>query len=105
MAQSDFSLSATAEYNIDTPKAAFPPCLELPGGDGGGFHVAGADRAQSGIQRLHDQALVGAERSRVGIRLGFPAFSKPDDDTGTSRRENAFIRGGWRRHCPGGQNC
>jgi hypothetical protein len=29
-----------------------------------------ANRAQAGIQRLHDQALVGAERSRVGIRLG-----------------------------------
>src|SRR5579863_9744316 len=29
-----------------------------------------ASRAQSGIQRLHDQALVGAERSRVGIWLG-----------------------------------
>jgi hypothetical protein len=44
-----------------------------------------ANRAQAGIQRLHDQALVGAERSRVGIRLGLPALSKPDDDTGTSR--------------------
>src|ERR1039458_6815218 len=49
-----------------------------------------ADRAQAGIQRLHDQALVGAERSRVGIRLGPPAFSKPDDDTGTSRGEMPF---------------
>ena len=29
-----------------------------------------ANGAQAGIQRLHDQALVGAERSRVGIRLG-----------------------------------
>ena len=46
-----------------------------------------ADRAQAGIQRLHDQALVGAERSRVGVRLGLPALSKPDDDTGTSRGE------------------
>jgi hypothetical protein len=43
-----------------------------------------AKRAQAGIQRLHDQALVGAECSRVGIRLGLPALSKPDDDTGTS---------------------
>jgi hypothetical protein len=41
-----------------------------------------ANRAQSGIQRLHDQALVGAEFSRVGVRLGLPDFSKPDDDTG-----------------------
>jgi hypothetical protein len=29
-----------------------------------------ANRAQAGIQRLHDQALLGAERSRVGIWLG-----------------------------------
>jgi hypothetical protein len=43
-----------------------------------------AKGAQAGIQRLHDQALVGAARSRVGIRLGPPALSKPDDDTGTS---------------------
>jgi hypothetical protein len=42
MAQSDFSRTARAESKIDTPKAAFHPCL-------------------------HDQALVGAERSRVGI--------------------------------------
>jgi len=41
-----------------------------------------ANGAQAGIQRLHDQALVGAERSRVGIRLGLPALNKPDDDTG-----------------------
>jgi hypothetical protein len=46
-----------------------------------------ANGAQAGIQRLHDQALVGAERSRVGIRLGLLAFSKPDDDTGTNRGE------------------
>jgi hypothetical protein len=41
-----------------------------------------ANRAQAGIQRLYDQALVGAERSRVGIQLGLLALSKPDDDTG-----------------------
>ena len=40
MAQSDVSPSATAESKIDTPKAALAPCLQLPGGDGGGFHVA-----------------------------------------------------------------
>jgi hypothetical protein len=40
MAQSDFSCSARAESKIDTPKAAFRPCLQLPGGDGGGSHVA-----------------------------------------------------------------
>jgi hypothetical protein len=55
-----------------------------------------ADRAQAGIQRLHDQALVGAERSRVGIRLGLPALSKPDDDTGTSRGECLFQTRGLR---------
>ena len=41
----------------------------------------------AGVNDDHDQALVGAERSRVGIRLGLRAFSKPDDDTGTSRGE------------------
>ena len=40
MAQSDVAPSATAENKIDTLKTAFPPCLQLPGGDGGGFHVA-----------------------------------------------------------------
>jgi len=40
MVQSDFSCSARAESKIDTPKAAFRRCLQLPGGDGGGFHVA-----------------------------------------------------------------
>jgi hypothetical protein len=29
--------------------------------------LRGENRAQAGIQRLHDRALVGAERSRVGI--------------------------------------
>jgi len=55
-----------------------------------------ANRAQAGIQRLHDQALVGAARSRVGIRLGLPAFSKPDDDTGRRSGEDALAGGGWR---------
>jgi hypothetical protein len=41
-----------------------------------------ANRAQAGIQRLYDQALVGAGFSRVGIQLGLLALSKPDDDTG-----------------------
>lgn len=40
MAESDCSRSATAENKIDTTKAVFSPCFELPGGDGGGFHVA-----------------------------------------------------------------
>ena len=89
MVQSDFSPSATKENDIDTPRAAFPPCLQLPGGDGGGFRVAKGNRAQTGIQRLHDEALVGAERSRVGIppspglrrtgRLGLYALCEPDD--------------------------
>jgi hypothetical protein len=58
------------------------PCLVVMAVDS---MLRRANRAQAGIQRLHDQALLGAERSRVGIRLGFPALSKPDDDTGTSR--------------------
>ena len=40
MAQSDLSLSATTEIKIDSPEAVFRPCLQIPGGDGGGFHVA-----------------------------------------------------------------
>ena len=63
----------------------------LPGGDGGGFHVAKGNRAQAGIQQLHDQALVGAARSRVGIWLGLGDFSKPDDHTGTRSRESAIL--------------
>jgi hypothetical protein len=51
-----------------------------------------ANRGQAGIQRLHDQALVGAERSRVGIWLGLRDFSKPDDDTGTRSGESLMIR-------------
>jgi len=47
MAQFDFYPSATAENNIDTPKAAFPPCLQLPGGDGGRFHVAKGEQGAS----------------------------------------------------------
>jgi len=40
-----------------TPKSGLSfPCLQLPGGDGGGFHVAGAGRAQAGSRRLHGQA-------------------------------------------------
>jgi len=40
MAQSDLPPSATAENNIETLKAAFHLGFQLPGGDGGGFHVA-----------------------------------------------------------------
>ena len=46
-----------------------------------------ANRAQAGIQRLHDQALVGAERSRVGIWLGLLVCSKPDANMGTRSGE------------------
>jgi hypothetical protein len=49
------------------------------------------NRAQAGIQRLHDQALVGAERSRVGIWLGLHVRSKPDDKTGTRSRESLMV--------------
>jgi hypothetical protein len=47
--------------------------------------------AKAGIQQLHDQALVGAARSRVGIWLGLGDFSKPDDHTGTRSRESAIL--------------
>jgi hypothetical protein len=40
MAQSDFSPSATADSKSDTIKAVFSSCLQLPGGEGGGIHVA-----------------------------------------------------------------
>ena len=40
MAQSDFSPSAKVENKADTPKPVFPPCLQIAGGDGGGFDVA-----------------------------------------------------------------
>ena len=62
----------------------------IPGGGGIVPNVARASGAQSWEQCRHDQALVGAERSRVVIRRGRPAFCKPDDDTGTSRREMPF---------------
>ena len=59
----------------------------IPGGGGIVPNVARASGERSWEQCRHDQALVGAERSRVGIRLGLRAFSKPDDDTGTLRGE------------------
>jgi hypothetical protein len=36
--------SATSENKADPPKAGFCSCLQLPGGDGGGFHVAKGSR-------------------------------------------------------------
>jgi hypothetical protein len=51
------------------------PC---PGGGGIGPRVARAAGAQSGGQWRHDQALVGAEFSRVGVRLGPPAFMQAE---------------------------
>jgi hypothetical protein len=88
MAQSDSPPSATADSKTDTPGAAFPPVFNSLVVMTVDSMLRKANRAQVGIQRLHDQALVGAERSRVGIRLGLPALSKPDDDTGTSRGES-----------------
>jgi len=58
---------------------------KLPGGGAIVPNVAKAAGAQSCGQCRHHQALVGAERARVGIRLGLHVLSKPDDDTGTSR--------------------
>jgi hypothetical protein len=79
------------DSTIEFPKAIFDPCLQPPGGDGGGFHVAKGDRAQAGMQRLHHKALVGAERSRVGIWLGLHVLRKPDDDTGTRSGESLMV--------------
>jgi len=47
-----------------------------------------ANGAQAGIQRLHDQALFGAERSRVGVWLGLGVRSKPDANLGTRSGES-----------------
>ena len=62
---------------------------KLPGGGAIVPNVAKAAGAQSCGQCRHHQALVGAERARVGIRLGLHVLSKPDDDTGTSRGESS----------------
>src|SRR5208282_3237844 len=56
----------------------------LPGGGGIGPSFAREAGAQSWGQGRHDQALVGGERSRVGIRLGFGVFSKADDPPSSS---------------------
>jgi len=50
-----------------------------------------AERAQSWGQGRHDQALVGAERSRVGIWLGLCVRSKPDANTGTRSGEMLMV--------------
>lgn len=53
---------------------------------GVGFETSsakGQKGAGAGCKDEHDQALVGAKRSRDGVRLGLHALSKPDDDTGT----------------------
>jgi hypothetical protein len=80
MAQSDFTPFSTAESKIDSLKAVFHGCFQLPGGEGGGFHVANGKMGvhlrsettadgQAGLQRLHDQALAGAGLSRRGSSL------------------------------------
>jgi hypothetical protein len=66
-----------------------------PGGDGIDPSIARVDGAQGWGQCRHDQALVGAERSRVGIRLGLRVLSKPYDNTGTRRGKSESGRGTW----------
>jgi hypothetical protein len=73
-----------------------PKAQALPSGGGIGTSVAWAVGAQCWGQWRHDQALVGAERSRVGIWLGLHDLSKPDDNTGTRSGE------AWLRSCPMG---
>ena len=90
MAQSDVSPSATAESKIDTLKAVFPGCLQLPDGDGGGFHVA---RGKQGTSWNPATSRPGTCRGGAFAcwHSAWPsAFSKPDDDTGTSRGEMPF---------------
>ena len=48
----------------------------------------GGDGARCWVQIRHDQALFGAERSRVGIRLGLRAFSKADDSPSSRLRRD-----------------
>jgi hypothetical protein len=87
-APSDFcSFRDSGKPKLTPLKAALRACLYFPGGDGIGPSVARAAGAQSWGQGRHDQALVGAKRSRVGNWLGLPVFSKPDDDTGTRSGE------------------
>jgi hypothetical protein len=67
--------------------AGVPRARALPGGGGIGTSVVREAGAQSWGQGRHDQAHVGAEYSRVGIRLGLRAVSKLDDDTGRRSEE------------------
>ena len=90
VAQSDFSPSATAESNIDTPKAAFPSCLQSAGGDGGGFHVAKGEQGASWNPATSRPGTCrgGLSRRRLGeggsvrvlaFGLALGSLSKPDD--------------------------
>jgi len=58
--KSDSSSSATAEYNIASPRPAFLPAFNALVVMAVVSMLRRANGAQAGIQRLHDQALVGA---------------------------------------------
>ena len=83
----DFSPSATAESKTDTLKAPSLPVFNSLVVMAVDSMLRRGNRAQAGIQRLHHQALVGAECSRVGIWLGLSASSKPDTNTGRRKGE------------------
>jgi hypothetical protein len=51
----------------------------------------GGGGARCWLQIQHDQAVVGAERSRIGIRLALHVSSKLNANTGTRRGENPSV--------------
>ena len=81
-------------------------CPELPGGDGGGFHVAKGKRGAIWNPATSPPGTCGAERSRVaGIRLGLHALSKPNGHTGTSAGKMPLSEGDGGDIGPGVQIC
>jgi hypothetical protein len=78
-----------------TPQMRLLPFLNAfnsPGGDGGGFHVAGAERAQAGSRRLHDQAVTRG----FGESVAFEASSFKGNQTTQSRRSGVQRLAHWR---------
>jgi hypothetical protein len=76
MAQSDFSPPRQRKATLTPQKRPFLPAFNSLVVMAVDSMLRRANWAQAGIQRLNDEALVGAERSRVGIRLGLRS-SKP----------------------------
>jgi len=81
---------------------AFPPCLQLLGGDGGGFHVAKGKRRKLESSDFTTRHLSGrsvrvlafrrrAKRYGATSRLGLRDLSKPDDGTGTRSGESVMV--------------